>query len=137
VQCGTTSERRSGSFPQTAHRTLATDVSGNFTRFSDPSLIAHSNKKLQVGEIPRPYISTKNGIAHADPSRLLSDRDRKLAGRVRRVEDPVQVKEKAIKVSSSALLRSNPDPVAYEENHPNSDLDAEIPVPSWVSALLS
>lgn len=85
----------------------------------------------------RPYITTKNGIAHADPSRLLSDHDRKLAGRVRCVEDPVQVKEKAIKVSSSALLHSRIDSVAYEENYPISDLDAEIPVPSWVSALPS
>lgn len=90
-----------------------------------------------MGDIPRPYITTKNGIAHADPSRLLSDHDRKLAGRVRRVEDPVQVKEKAIKVSSSALLHQILHPAAYEEDHPNSDLDAEISVPSWVSALLS
>lgn len=54
--------------------------------------------KLKVGELAQPYITTKNGIAHADPSRLLSDKDRKLAGAIRRVEDPVEVKERAIKV---------------------------------------
>lgn len=53
------------------------------------------------------------------------------------MEDPVQVKEKAIKVSFSTILHCTLDSVAYEENHPISDLDAEISVPSWVSALLS
>ena len=41
----------------------------------------------------------KGGVAHTDTSRMLSDKDRSLAGMVRRVEDPVQVHAKIVKVS--------------------------------------
>lgn len=55
------------------------------------------NTTLGTGKIAQPYVVTKNGIAHADTPRLLSDKDRQLAGKVRRVEDPAKVREKATK----------------------------------------
>ena len=40
----------------------------------------------------------KGGVAHTDSSRMLSDKDRLLAGMMRRVEDPVQLNAKIVKV---------------------------------------
>lgn len=60
--------------------------------------------KLNPGFIAQPYIASINGVARADPCRLLSDKDRRLSNKVKTVEDPVKLKEKAAKVSRSILL---------------------------------
>ena len=56
--------------------------------------------KINPGSMIQPYISTEDGVARVDPSRLLNEEDRRSANQVRRVEDPVKVKEKAKKVGS-------------------------------------
>ena len=71
------------------------------TRFSP----YNRNDSLHTGETIKPYVATRNGVAHADTRRLLSDKDRQLAGQVRRVEDPYKTRERAKKVGSSTLKR--------------------------------
>ena len=71
------------------------------TRFSR----YNRNISLHTGETTQPYIARRNGVAHADTRRLLSDKDRQLAGQVRRVEDPYKTKEKAKKVGTSTPKR--------------------------------
>lgn len=48
---------------------------------------------------------------------MLSEKDRLLAGKVRRVEDPIEVKEKVAKVSRKlSVLKAIPE--VYDENFP-------------------
>lgn len=49
--------------------------------------------KLNPGPIVQPYITSTDGIARADPTRLVNDEDRQITAR--RIEDPVKVKEKS------------------------------------------
>ncbi|KAL8795999.1 MAG: hypothetical protein Q9195_001575 [Heterodermia aff. obscurata] len=76
-------------------------------RASNSEQLAHSqgqnahppSKKhhLRTGDLPSPYIKVNGGVAHTDASRMLSDKDRFLAGTVRRVEDQVLMKAKLVK----------------------------------------
>lgn len=52
----------------------------------------------------QPYINTINGVARADSRRMLSDEDRQKNDLVRRVEDPVMVKQETKKVSKHIFL---------------------------------
>lgn len=63
----------------------------------------------------QPYITSSNGLARADPSRLINHEDRKLSDQVKRVEHPVKVKEKTNKVSIILYLSFT---TAYEEITP-------------------
>ena len=54
--------------------------------------------KLNVGPIAQPYVSTTVGIARVDRCRLLSEEDRRASNQIRRVEDPIKIKESAKKV---------------------------------------
>ena len=54
--------------------------------------------KLETGPMVQPYIRTVNGVAQMDNPRLLGKQERELAGQVRKVEDPIMVKERAAKV---------------------------------------
>ena len=54
--------------------------------------------KLRSGAATPPYVSLSNGIAHADPRRLLSDSERRLSNQPRSGEDPINVKEQKKKV---------------------------------------
>lgn len=59
----------------------------------------------------QPYITSTDGIARADPTRLVNDEDRQITAR--RIEDPVKVKEKSKMVGDLACL---PFPFsAYDE----------------------
>lgn len=72
--------------------------------------------KLSTGEIAKSYISSKGEVAHLDSSRLLQEKDRKLSNQVRKVDDPVVLRQKTAKVRiSSPTFRS----LAYEEDIPN------------------
>lgn len=55
--------------------------------------------KLDVSALPKPYVQTNGEIAQADTHRLLDEKHRRLAdGGIRKVEDPVLVKKKALEV---------------------------------------
>ena len=55
--------------------------------------------KLETGRVEKSYISSnKEGVAIADAARLVDDQQRKKAGRIRRVEEPVQSKKLAREV---------------------------------------
>ncbi|CAF9911813.1 MAG: hypothetical protein HETSPECPRED_000453 [Heterodermia speciosa] len=72
--------------------------SEQFAHSQDPNTHPPSKKhQLRTGDLPTPYIKIKGGVAHTDTSRMLSDKDRLLAGMVRRVEDPVRMKAKILK----------------------------------------
>lgn len=86
-------------------------------------------RSLNAGTIAQPYITSVDGVARADPRRLLSERYRGLANTPRRVEDPVVVKSRVAKVCYAQLLLPMNFPMMIL--YPIS-LDAETLVPSWV-----
>ncbi|KAI9689601.1 MAG: hypothetical protein M1822_010253 [Bathelium mastoideum] len=53
--------------------------------------------KLGASSIEKPYIQNDGGIARIDQSRLLPTEERKMANGVRKVEDPIALKKRAIK----------------------------------------
>ncbi len=50
--------------------------------------------KLDYSVLPQPYIQSNGQIARADSRRLIDEKDRKLAGAIRKVEDPVALNER-------------------------------------------
>jgi len=73
--------------------------------------------KLMVSTLATPYVQTTGDIAKADTSRLVDEQHRQLAdGAIRKVEDPVVIKQKNLEVSLAASARSIP--LANEENFP-------------------
>ena len=73
--------------------------------------------KLMVSTLATPYVQTTGDIAKADTSRLVDEQHRQLAdGAIRKVEDPVMVKQKNLEVRYATCSRSTH--VAYEENFP-------------------
>ncbi|KAI9697897.1 MAG: hypothetical protein M1836_004249 [Candelina mexicana] len=48
--------------------------------------------KLEAGLLPRPYVFSKGDMARVDEHRLLDDQHRKLAGKPKRMRDPVSVR---------------------------------------------
>jgi len=54
--------------------------------------------RLNVGEIAQPYVRTNGDVARVDPSKLLGKRERDLANKIRKVEDPVAVKQRLSEV---------------------------------------
>ena len=73
--------------------------------------------RLEAHNLPKPYVSTKSGVAKLDRSRVQSEEDHKLARSVKKVEDPVVVKEKKLKVGYSQLARKMPLPM--RKSNPN------------------
>ena len=65
-----------------------------------------TNTHPSVSALPPLYVSFNASIAHTDPKRLLATQDRKLANSIRKVEDPVTLKQKRLEVRHAAL-RSN------------------------------
>lgn len=65
----------------------------------------------------QPYITSANGLARADPSRLISHGDRKLSEKVKRVEDPLKIKRKSMEVRNMLCFIIT---MAYEESTPFS-----------------
>lgn len=63
----------------------------------------------------KPYVAANRGVARADATRLLSSNDRRLSEQSRRVEDPMEVKDKIAKVLAHTLYRLT---TVYEENIP-------------------
>lgn len=54
--------------------------------------------KLNPGPLSQPYITSTNGIARADRTRLINDEDRQVTAR--RIEDPVEMKERIKRVGN-------------------------------------
>lgn len=54
--------------------------------------------KLAPGALERPYVRTARGVATADARRLLDPEQRRLAGEIRKVEDPVVVRKREMEV---------------------------------------
>lgn len=69
--------------------------------------------RLKAHNLPKPYVSTKSGVAKLDRSRVRSEEDHKLASSIKKVEDPVLAKEKKLKVRYIPIRPNNV--AAYEE----------------------
>lgn len=80
-----------------------------------------STKKPRNASLPAPAVQVK-GVARADPKRLVSSEEQKLASQgIRKVEDPIKVKRKQLQASCA-----RPSSHAYEENRfPESLLEWE------------
>lgn len=93
--------------------------------------------KLDISNLPAPYVQTEGQVARPDSQRLLDEKHRKLANSgIRKVEDPVILKRKNLEVRQTAQ-QGHPHH-AYEENFPKLFfLDAESRVPSWCPSALS
>jgi hypothetical protein len=91
--------------------------------------------KLMVSTVAKPYIQTTGDIAKADTSRLVDEQHRQLAdGAIRKVEDPVTVKQRNLEVRYAAFPNTL---LANEENFPKVfSLDAESRAPSWCPSAL-
>lgn len=63
--------------------------------------------KLDLSSLPQPYVAIDKSIARTDDKRLLEDKNRQAANGIRKVEDPLVVKQKKIEVSVSALFISS------------------------------
>ena len=73
----------------------------------DSSNKQFSFPKLNTGEIAKPYVSTTGHVAQIDSSRLLQEKDRVLSNKIRKVEDPVLLKQKTaeVRIHSPSSLR--------------------------------
>ncbi len=60
--------------------------------------------KIDSSLLPQPYIQSNDQIARADCRRLIDDKDRKLAGAIRKVEDPVALRRKKLEVWQPMLM---------------------------------
>lgn len=60
--------------------------------------VIQRTSKLDLSVLPRPYVQMNGQIARAESRRLIEDKDRKLAGAIRKVEDPVAMKQNKLKV---------------------------------------
>ena len=69
-------------------------------------------------------------VNRANPCRLLDNRLRQLSGQIRKVEDPVVIKQKSAKVRLTASLLYVLS--AYEENIPIFHLEVDFSASSWV-----
>lgn len=80
----------------------------------------------------KPYINLDRGIARAEPSRLLTEKDRRVAEDVRNVGNQQEKmgKKKVCSVCRSHLLYQSPMRNSYP-----SYLEAEKLVPFWKSSL--
>lgn len=63
---------------------------------------------LKPGKTVLPYIKSNGEIAQVDAHRLLNERERKVSGKLRRVEDPVLALEKINKVGLTLLALLQP-----------------------------
>lgn len=59
--------------------------------------------KLDAGDLQKPYVTVKGDIASVDSSRLLQEKQRRLANQARKIEDPVTTKKAAEEVSISSF----------------------------------
>lgn len=59
--------------------------------------------KLNTGDIAKPYVSTTGDVAKIDSSRLLQEKDRILANKIRKVEDPVVVENRKAEVCTHSF----------------------------------
>lgn len=87
--------------------------------------------RLNAGDIAQPYVRTDGEVARVDSSKLLNERERELANKIRKVEDPVAVKKKLLEVGSHASLI-----FAHEEDIPNFFLE-QTPVPFWAPTCIA
>jgi len=87
--------------------------------------------RLNVGDIAQPYVRTDGEIARVDSSKLLSERERELANKIRKVEDPVAVKKKLSQVGSHAFPF-----FAYEEDISKFFLEQTL-VPFWAPTCIA
>ncbi|MCJ1248320.1 hypothetical protein MMC30_005537 [Trapelia coarctata] len=55
-----------------------------------------SVSKLDPGTVVSPYVTLKVDIARADPGRLVPERERLLSGKIRKVDDPMEIKRKSL-----------------------------------------
>ena len=54
--------------------------------------------KLDLSDLPKPYVQSIGEIAHADPTRLVQKEDRDLSNRMRKVENPLAMKKQLLDV---------------------------------------
>lgn len=69
--------------------------------------------RLNVGDIAQPYVRVDGDVARVDSSKLLDKRERGLSDQIRKVKDPVVVKQKLLEVCPRAYFG-----FAYEEIFP-------------------
>ena len=82
--------------------------------------------RLQAQNLPKPYVSTKSGVAKLDRARVRSEEDHRLAGSVKKVEDPVVLKEKRLKVGYRILQNVL---MSMRKLIPKSYLDVDVAAP--------
>lgn len=75
--------------------------------------------RLETGAIAHSYVTSKDGVAHLDPTRRMNERDWKLSNQIRKVEDPVVVSNRKAEVRKHPVLPQH----AYEEDNPNFSLE--------------
>ena len=86
--------------------------------------------RLSTGEIARPYVSTKKGVAHMNGQQQVSEQQRKLSNQVRKVEDPVVVQQRLTEVCSTDLIYEGNLP--RRKTYPKHILEQSL-APSWLS----
>ena len=80
-----------------AEQRLRTKQSNALQR-NNPGQVQTKHGHLKAQNLPKPYVDTRSGIAKVDRSRIRKEEDRKLAAQVKKVEDPVLLKERKLKV---------------------------------------
>lgn len=84
--------------------------------------------KLSTGELARPCVSTKGDVARVENSVALQEKDRKLSNQIRKVEDPVAVRNRQAEVSAV----QTPTPcMPMRKTFPNFLL-SRVRAPSWL-----
>lgn len=89
--------------------------------------LSASFPRLNPGEVVLPYINANGEIARVDAHRLVNERERKLSGEPRLVEDSVLALEKLKKVGLTLLALFQPMRKIFPIN-PRADTS----VPFWV-----
>ena len=115
---------------QDAEQRLRAKQSNAFQRRNDAPK-GDKPVRLKAHNLPKPYVSTKSGVAKLDRSRVRSEEDHKLASSIKKVEDPVLAKEKKLKVRYIPI-RPNDFLLPMRKLNPKFHLEVEIPGPLWV-----
>ena len=86
--------------------------------------VVQSVKKSKTASLPAPAVSMKGRVAQARPETLVSQDDQRLALQgIRKVEDPIMLKRKQLKVRMPTLLCCR---ILHDENLPNVFLERDL-----------
>jgi len=89
-----------------AEERLRNSSSKELTQRSKGAAALTKARKADTSGLPKPYVESSGGVAHADARRLVEQSTRTMANGIRKVEDPLTTKKKKLEVRDSPYILS-------------------------------